>query len=568
MSANFLDTEMYKISEEDSQDEEVLNSLSTTEVLVPLSLQTNHGGNTNNNNNNVIPPLRVKPVPPVKPAFLRKALTTSLGVGNNSNSHAFPPPVNVTNITSTSGDTSVTSVPAIDRLIPPTSSSSSFDEARTRKPHLVTTTTTTSVTTDPDDGQLGWPSSTDTQSGDSGDDSGEVTSEDRNNLETTTRHAATAATIQQPPPRVVLPHSSHRKMKRHKRRRESSRVAQSENNTEDNESTQSDQSYCSSCDERQQNHHDGHPSDEDTGSYYDDDEDDSTDHSDSGSDDLDFDDQSDTVLEEEVASLLTEAEIQSWGRGDGNVLLCEYVSATNGPEILESANDKSGLHSKSKSKSIHPSLYSSSAPGSLEIGSGLHQPSDSSNGNKGAKGKISRLLKRGTKQKNERHLEGSSKMELSARSTTTSSVPPPTASELTTTTTEKESSKNILKPCGANKVFRFKGDWGTRVNETEHEGEIRLVDLFIRSTSKHNLGRRATMVESLLGIVPSRFSSRTASDRSNSSSSVVGIQKTDDKRIMVAGFIPDGPAARNKQIKIGKHFPHETIATYEHAFIS
>lgn len=49
---------------------------------------------------------------------------------------------------------------------------------------------------------------------------------------------------------------------------------------------------------------------------------------------------------------------------------------------------------------------------------------------------------------------------------------------------------------------------------------------------------------------------------------VVGIQKTDDKRIMVAGFIPDGPAARNKQIKIGKHFPHETIATYEHAFIS
>lgn len=82
----------------------------------------------------------------------------------------------------------------------------------------------------------------------------------------------------------------------------------------------------------------------------------------------------------------TEAEIQSWGRGDGNVLLCEYVSATNGPEILESANDKSGLHSKSKSKSIHPSLYSSSAPGSLEIGSGLHQPSDSSNGNKGAKG--------------------------------------------------------------------------------------------------------------------------------------------------------------------------------------
>lgn len=49
-------------------------------------------------------------------------------------------------------------------------------------------------------------------------------------------------------------------------------------------------------------------------------------------------------------------------------------------------------------------------------------------------------------------------MELSARSTTTSSVPPPTASELTTTTTEKESSKNILKPCGANKVFRFKGE--------------------------------------------------------------------------------------------------------------
>lgn len=51
---------------------------------------------------------------------------------------------------------------------------------------------------------------------------------------------------------------------------------------------------------------------------------------------------------------------------------------------------------------------------------------------------------------------------------------------------------------------------------------------------RHNLGRRATPIEIMLGIVPGNFS-----------------MAGDDDRIMVAGFIPDMPASLSKKMKIG-----------------
>lgn len=48
---------------------------------------------------------------------------------------------------------------------------------------------------------------------------------------------------------------------------------------------------------------------------------------------------------------------------------------------------------------------------------------------------------------------------------------------------------------------------------------------------RHKLGRRATLCEAYLGITPGGFS--------------------DKIRVMVAGFIPDGEAMKNKNIKIG-----------------
>ncbi|XP_015599831.1 protein inturned [Cephus cinctus] len=62
-------------------------------------------------------------------------------------------------------------------------------------------------------------------------------------------------------------------------------------------------------------------------------------------------------------------------------------------------------------------------------------------------------------------------------------------------------------------------------------GEIRYVTLLVDPDKKHKLGRRATLCEAYLGITPSTFS--------------------DKVRVMVAGFISDGEAIRNKSIKIG-----------------
>uniref|UniRef100_A0A1B6CYB8 Protein inturned n=1 Tax=Clastoptera arizonana TaxID=38151 RepID=A0A1B6CYB8_9HEMI len=63
------------------------------------------------------------------------------------------------------------------------------------------------------------------------------------------------------------------------------------------------------------------------------------------------------------------------------------------------------------------------------------------------------------------------------------------------------------------------------------EGEMREVKLTIDPEDIHNLGRRATPCEALLGIVTSTFS--------------------DQSRIMIAGFIPNGQAAKHRNVKIG-----------------
>lgn len=55
--------------------------------------------------------------------------------------------------------------------------------------------------------------------------------------------------------------------------------------------------------------------------------------------------------------------------------------------------------------------------------------------------------------------------------------------------------------------------------------------MWIDPEKKHKLGRRATLCEAYFGITPGVFS--------------------DNMRIMVAGFIPNGEAMKNKNIKIG-----------------
>lgn len=65
------------------------------------------------------------------------------------------------------------------------------------------------------------------------------------------------------------------------------------------------------------------------------------------------------------------------------------------------------------------------------------------------------------------------------------------------------------------------------------EGEIKEVTLILNkaATSGKKLGRRSTLVETLLGVTVSSF--------------------TDGNRIMVSGFAPDSEASKEKNIKIG-----------------
>lgn len=55
--------------------------------------------------------------------------------------------------------------------------------------------------------------------------------------------------------------------------------------------------------------------------------------------------------------------------------------------------------------------------------------------------------------------------------------------------------------------------------------------MWIDPERRHKLGRRATLCEAYFGIIPKAFA--------------------DKVRVMVAGFIPDGEAMKNKNIKIG-----------------
>ncbi|PNF22078.1 Protein inturned [Cryptotermes secundus] len=63
------------------------------------------------------------------------------------------------------------------------------------------------------------------------------------------------------------------------------------------------------------------------------------------------------------------------------------------------------------------------------------------------------------------------------------------------------------------------------------EGEAREVSVSVDPQDCHNLGRRATLCETLLGLVISTFA--------------------DETRIMVAGFIPNGQAIKHRSIKVG-----------------
>ncbi|XP_046382876.1 protein inturned [Ischnura elegans] len=78
------------------------------------------------------------------------------------------------------------------------------------------------------------------------------------------------------------------------------------------------------------------------------------------------------------------------------------------------------------------------------------------------------------------------------------------------------------------------------------EGEAREVGLHV-DPGRRNLGRRATLCETLLGIVPGVFSSSNATISENDGE----LQALVDDRIMVAGFVPDGEAIKNRSIKIG-----------------
>ncbi|KAL6436477.1 hypothetical protein ACFW04_004751 [Cataglyphis niger] len=86
----------------------------------------------------------------------------------------------------------------------------------------------------------------------------------------------------------------------------------------------------------------------------------------------------------------------------------------------------------------------------------------------------------------------------------------------------------------SNTVEEEKGDGSGSKEVTFRDfqaGEIRKVTLWIDPERRHKLGRRATLCEAYFGIIPKPFS--------------------DKVRVMVAGFIPDGEAMKNKNIKIG-----------------
>lgn len=70
----------------------------------------------------------------------------------------------------------------------------------------------------------------------------------------------------------------------------------------------------------------------------------------------------------------------------------------------------------------------------------------------------------------------------------------------------------------------------TRVKrEREKVGDKYTVGIRVDPERRHKLGRRATLSEAYLGIVP----------------------KVDDQKVIVGGFVPDGEAFRKKEIRVG-----------------
>lgn len=72
-------------------------------------------------------------------------------------------------------------------------------------------------------------------------------------------------------------------------------------------------------------------------------------------------------------------------------------------------------------------------------------------------------------------------------------------------------------------------------------GLMKEVHIFV-DPHRHNYGRRATLCETLFGIVPGRFGPKPTETNGS----------LQDRRIMVQGLLPGGEAYKSGQIKIGE----------------
>ena len=82
-------------------------------------------------------------------------------------------------------------------------------------------------------------------------------------------------------------------------------------------------------------------------------------------------------------------------------------------------------------------------------------------------------------------------------------------------------------------------------------GILKDVKLFV-DPNRHNYGRRATLCETLFGIIPGHFSSKPYVDSSHGGDFRNGGVPNRDTRIMVHGLTPEGEAIKTGEIKIGK----------------
>lgn len=147
---------------------------------------------------------------------------------------------------------------------------------------------------------------------------------------------------------------------------------------------------------------------------------------------------------------------------------------------------------------------------------------------KSKKGKISRLLKR-------KRDSIPSPMTNSIQENGDASIIASVSSSHLPTTSSLAGSSKSESNTAPEKVFRFKD---------EHGGETRTVYVDVpQSVPNGNLlGRRATLIESFLGIIPGHFSSPPTAQT---------VEVSQHERIMVAGFVPDGIGSKYRRIKIG-----------------